>query len=47
MPGKYEIKANGAYELVQYKFKDFTDIRTGGAYSLNANVLQLSLTATF
>jgi hypothetical protein len=47
VPGKYEIKANGAYELVQYKFKDYTDIRTGGSYSLNANVLQLSLTATF
>ena len=47
VPGKYEIKANGAYELVQYKFKDYTDIRSGGTYSLNANVLQLSITATF
>jgi hypothetical protein len=47
VPGKYEIKANGSYELVQFKFKDYTDIRNGGAYSMNANVLQLSLTATF
>ncbi len=47
VPGKYEIKANGAYEFVQFKFKDFTDIRTGSAYSMSANVLQLSLTATF
>ena len=47
VPGQYEIKANGSYELVQYRFKDFTDIRTGGLYSFNANVLQLYVTATF
>jgi hypothetical protein len=46
-PGKYEVKANAAYELVNYKYKDFTDIRTGSPYSVNANVLQLYLTATF
>jgi hypothetical protein len=47
VPGKYEIKANGAYELVQYRYKDFTDIRTGSPYSFNANVLQLYVSATF
>lgn len=47
VPGKYEVKANGAYELVQYKYKDFTDIRTGSPYSFNANVLQLYVSATF
>ena len=47
VPGQYEIKANGAYELVQFKYKDFTDIRTGSPYSFNANVLQLYVSATF
>jgi len=47
VPGQYEIKANGAYELVQFKYKDFTDIRTNSPYSFNANVLQLYLSATF
>jgi len=47
VPGKYEVKANGAYELVQYKYKDFTDVRTGSPYSFNANVLQLYVSATF
>jgi hypothetical protein len=47
VPGKYEIKANGAYELMQFRFKDFTDIRTGDPYSFSANVLQLYLSATF
>ena len=47
VPGRYEIKANGAYELVQFKYKDFTDIRTNSPYSFNANVLQLYVSATF
>jgi len=47
VPGKYEIKANAAYELVQYKYSDFTDIRTGSPYSVNANVLQVFVSATF
>lgn len=47
VPGQYEIKAHGAYELVQFKFKDFTDVRSGGAYSMNAHVLQLYVTATY
>jgi hypothetical protein len=47
VPGQYEIKANGAYELVRFRFKDFTDIRTGSPYSFDANVLQLYVSATF
>ena len=47
VPGKYEVKLNGAYEFVRFKFKDFTDIRTGSPYGYNASVLQLFLTGTF
>lgn len=47
IPGQYEIKANAAYQLVQFMFKDFTDLRTGNPYSFNANVLQVFVSATF
>lgn len=47
VPGQYEVKANGAWEVVQYKYKDYTDVRTGNPYSFNANVVQLFLTATY
>ena len=47
VPGRYEIKANAAYELLRLKYSDFTDIRTGSPYSFAANVLQLYLSATF
>lgn len=46
VPGQYELKANGGYELVRFKFKDFTD-RSGNLYTYDANVLQLFLSATF
>jgi hypothetical protein len=45
--GRFDVKAGGAYELVRFSFKDFTDLRTGGKYTYNANVLQLFLNATF
>jgi hypothetical protein len=45
--GKYEVKLNGSYEWVRFKYSDFTDIRTGSAYSFAANLLQLSVSATF
>ena len=45
--GKYEVKLNGSYERVRFKYSDFTDIRTGSAYSFDANVLQLFVSATF
>ncbi|MEP7302802.1 MAG: DUF3570 domain-containing protein [Caldimonas sp.] len=47
VPGKYEVKLNAAYEFVHFKFKDFTDIRTGNPYAYNAHVLQLFVTGTF
>ena len=45
--GRFDLKAGGAYELVRFNFKDFTDLRSGGKYSYNAHVLQLFLNATF
>ncbi len=47
LQGKYEIKLNGSYERVRFKYSDFTDVRTGSAYSFDANVLQLFVSATF
>jgi Protein of unknown function (DUF3570) len=47
VPGQYEVKLNGAYEYVRFKFKDFTDIRTGSPYAYNTSVLQLFVSATF
>lgn len=47
VPGSYEIKLNGAYEFIRTKFSDFTDIRTGKPYELDAHVLQLYVSATF
>jgi hypothetical protein len=47
VPGQYEIKGHLNYELIQFKFKDFTDVRTGQLYEHNAHVLQLLVTATF
>ena len=47
VPGKYEIKLNGAYEFVHFNFKDFTDIRTGNKYAYSASILQLFVTGTF
>ncbi len=46
-PGRYEVKAHGSWELVNFRYKDYTDLRTGKAYSFNANVLALYLTATY
>ncbi len=45
--GKYEVKLNGSYERVRFKYSDFTDVRTGKAYSFDADVLQLFVSATF
>ena len=46
-PGRYELKAHGSWELVNYRYKDYTDVRTGQPYAFNANVLSLYLTATY
>jgi hypothetical protein len=47
VPGRYEVKASGAYELKRFEFKDFTDIRTGRLFEFDANVLQVYVSATF
>ncbi len=46
-PGLYDLKANAGVELLNLKYKNFTDIRNGSLYSLRAAVLQLYLTATY
>lgn len=45
--GKYDVKLHGAYEFIRYNYKDFTDVRNGSLYKLNASVLQIYATATF
>jgi len=47
VPGQYEVKLNGALERVRFDYSDFTDVRTGQAYTFNANLLQLYVSATF
>ncbi|HEY3633864.1 MAG TPA: DUF3570 domain-containing protein [Caldimonas sp.] len=47
VPGSYDLKLNGTYEYTRFKFKDFTDIRTGSLYGYSANVIQLYLSATY
>ena len=44
---EYTVKLNGTYELTQYKYSDFTDIRTGQLYSFKSNLVQLYVSATF
>ena len=45
--GPYDVKINAAYEYSQFKFTDFTDIRTGDPYAYTANILQLYVSANF
>ena len=47
MPARFDLKLVGAYEFKQFKFKDFTDLRSGQLYSHSASVLQLYLTANY
>ncbi len=45
--GRYDMKLTGAYERKEFRYADFTDIRSGEAYSHGANLVQLLLTARF
>ena len=47
LPAGYDAKVTGVYELKQFRFADFTDSRSNAAYSYNANVVQVYLSATF
>jgi hypothetical protein len=45
-PG-WDAKLTGVLERKQFRFKDFTDLRTGALYSYNANVVQVYVSSTF
>ena len=47
VPGEYEIKLNAGYELMRFKYSNFTDVRTGGAYAFTAHVVQVYVSATY
>lgn len=47
VPGRYDVKLNGAYQLIAFHYDDFTDVRTGKPYAFDAHVIQLTLSATF
>lgn len=47
VPGKYDVKLNGSYELIAFHYSDFTDVRTGKPYAFNAHVIQAYVSATF
>jgi hypothetical protein len=47
VPGQYELKLNGVAEVMQFKFNEYTDLRTGQPYSHNATLLQLFISATY
>jgi len=47
VPGRYEVKLNGAIERVRFDYSDFTDLRSGGNYRFDANLFQVYVTATY
>jgi hypothetical protein len=47
VPNKYDVRIIGALERTRFDYKDFTDLRTGRPYSFDANLVQLTLSATF
>ena len=47
LPGGFPLSVSGAYEFVNYRYDDFTDVRSGSLYSYNAHLLQLLLTTKF
>jgi hypothetical protein len=44
---QFEVSFTGAYELMNLRFKDFTDVRTGRPYAYRAHVLQAFVSANF
>lgn len=42
-----DAKLTGVYERKQFRFSDFTDLRTGNAYRYNADIVQVYVSATF
>ncbi len=47
IPLKYGVKLSGVYELKRFKFSDFTDLRSGQPYSVDAHLLQVYLSANY
>ena len=47
VPGRYEVRLNGALEYGKTDYSDFTDRRNGSLYSYNATVIQLFVSATY
>jgi hypothetical protein len=47
VPTKYDVKLNAQLEVMQFKYKDFTDVRTGKLYSFDAGVLEMFVSASF
>ena len=43
----WDPKLTAVLERKQFRFADFTDLRTGGLYSYNANVVQVYVSSTF
>jgi Protein of unknown function (DUF3570) len=47
LPAGYAVKLNAAIEHKDFRFKDFSDLRTGQAYNHGANIVQAYVSATF
>jgi hypothetical protein len=47
VPGQYSVVVTGAVEFMNFKFSEFTDVRTGQLYSFNAYLAQLVVSVTY
>jgi hypothetical protein len=47
LPKGYEMKLAGIYELKRFRFKDFTDSRTGSPYRYDADIVQVLVSLTY
>jgi hypothetical protein len=45
--GRYDVRVSGALEYSKTDYDNFTDVRDGSAYSYNATVVQLFVSATY
>lgn len=46
-PGRYEVTLRANVEFMRFSYSDFTDVRSGRAYSNNAGLAQVMLSANF
>ena len=48
LPARYDVKVTGGYEFKQFKYKDFTDSRTGEpVFAQREHVLQIYVSANY